>query len=177
MCSQHAIIESEILNERGISSRMIGLSGHVVLQTHVDEKQNEWWVLDPDYGVVIPYSLEAIETNPNLIAPFYSKAGYSERTITTLVDIYDQEGNMLFHEKGVKGYASKTSAIESASYIAIWGTPLLLGLLPIIRKTNAIFKKKLSPPIFMEQGIPEEFLQRSRNTLEGLFIGEQQEWV
>ena len=85
LCSQHAIIVSEILLEKNIPSFIIGLSGHVVLRAQADADRDQWWVLDPDYGVVIPYDIDIIENNPKIIRSFYTQAGYKLKTIATKI--------------------------------------------------------------------------------------------
>ena len=90
LCSQQAIIVSEILLEKRIPSFIIGLSGHVVLRAQVDADRDEWWVLDPDYGVVIPHDIDIIEKNPKIIRSFYAQAGYKPKTIDSLGKIYEK---------------------------------------------------------------------------------------
>jgi hypothetical protein len=125
LCSQHAIILAGILNEKGITSKIIGLSGHVVLTAQVDEESNEWWVLDPDYGVVIPYDLDTIEKEPEIIKSFYAREGYDDATINLLIGIYNKDGNILV---GVGEYSLMYRYFETASYILIWVLPLILIL-------------------------------------------------
>ncbi len=126
MCSQHAIILSEVLYEKGIKSKIIGLSGHVVATAQVDKKADEWWVLDPGDGVVIPFDLETIEKNPQIIKPYYSDAGYDEQTISKLIEHYGAEGNVVSSGYGIGDYAKVTNYLEQASYILIWVIPILL---------------------------------------------------
>ena len=59
LCSQQAIIVTGILNDNGINAQIIGLSGHVVLRTEVEN--NIWYIVDPDYGIIIPYDIFEIE--------------------------------------------------------------------------------------------------------------------
>ena len=128
MCFQHAIIEAEVLKEKGIQSRMIVLSGHVVVHAEISEKKNEWWVLDPDYGVTIPYSISHIEANPQIIEPYYANLGYSEATISVLVKTCGKEGNVLIKDNGAEKYVYERRIIERLSYLAIWVIPLILVL-------------------------------------------------
>ena len=81
LCSQQAIIVSEILLEKSIPSFIVGLSGHVVLRAQVDKSHDEWWVLDPDYGVVIPYDIDIIENNTKKLGPFTPKQGISRKKL------------------------------------------------------------------------------------------------
>ena len=77
LCSQHAIIMAEVLEIAKIPSKIVGLSGHVVVTALVDYNGDEWWIIDPDYGVIIPHSLSDIEQEPQIIVPFYAKRGGS----------------------------------------------------------------------------------------------------
>ena len=132
LCSQVAIIESEILKEKGIPSVIIGLSGHVVLQAQVDENNDEWWVLDPDYGVIIPHSIDFIEKNPEIIRPFYTHAGHGLKKIANLEKIFEKEGNLVSMEYGAKGYQIKRTREEPRFYILKWIIPCILIIPSII---------------------------------------------
>jgi hypothetical protein len=133
LCSQQAIIVSEILLEKGIPSFIIGLSGHVVLRAQVDADRNEWWVLDPDYGVVIPHDIDIIEKNPIIIRSFYAQAGYKPKTIDSLGKIYEKtEGYVVRDESGAKGYRIKRYRAEHISYFLKWMVPCIFIATSII---------------------------------------------
>ena len=148
LCSQHAIIVSEILKERSVSSFIIGLSGHVVLRAQVAENPDEWWVLDPDYGVIIPYDIYFIEGNPPIIRTFYAQAGYGPKRISKLEKIYEKEGNVVGHEQGVEGYNVKNYEDEPIFYLYKWMIPSILMIpsifLLIMRKRNVAHHRKWS---------------------------------
>lgn len=131
LCSQQAIIVSEILREQSIPSFIVGLSGHVVLRAQVDKSHDEWWVLDPDYGVVIPYDIDIIENNTKLIRPFYAQAGYKQKKINKLENIYEKEGNAVMSEQGAKGYQIKRCSNEPRFYFLKWIIPCILMTTPI----------------------------------------------
>lgn len=131
LCSQHAIIIAEVLKEKGIYSRVICLSGHIVATAQVDNENNEWWVVDSDYGVVIPHSIDSIEKRTEIISPYYREHGYDESVISKLIKIYGKEGNMLFGGKGAKNYSLLNYMLEKAAYILIWILPVLL-MLPLL---------------------------------------------
>jgi hypothetical protein len=140
LCSQQAIIVSEILLEKSIPSFIVGLSGHVVLRAQVDKSLDEWWVLDPDYGVVIPYDIDIIENNTKIIRPFYAQAGYKQKIIKKLEKIYEKEGNAVMSEQGAKGYQIKRCSNEPRFYFLKWIIPCILMTTPIflflIRRRN-----------------------------------------
>lgn len=93
LCSQQALAMKDILNEREIQAKAMGLIGHVVVIAQVDKEKDEWWVFDPDRGVIIYHDLEEIENNPAIIRPYYAEKGYDEETINFLVSVYGKEGN------------------------------------------------------------------------------------
>jgi glycosyltransferase involved in cell wall biosynthesis len=126
LCSQQVIIVSEILSEKSIASFIIGLSGHVVLRARVDENGDEWWVLDPDYGIVMPYDINFIENNPEIVRPFYAQAGYKPQTIDLLEKIYEREGNVVSREQGASGYQFKRWRDEPRFYFFKWAIPCIL---------------------------------------------------
>ncbi|MBI1923541.1 hypothetical protein HYR99_04745 [Candidatus Poribacteria bacterium] len=122
LCSQHAFILVGFLRENGIRCEPVGLSGHVVVTAQVDKSNDTWWILDPDYGVVIKQSLDEIEKNPEIIRPYYAEKGYDKNSAVTpsvddLVRIYGKDGNYI-------GAGRRWGYIESLSYILIWVIPL-----------------------------------------------------
>jgi hypothetical protein len=133
LCSQQAIIVSEILLKKNIPSFIIGLSGHVVLRAQVDANRDEWWVLDPDYGVVIPHDIDIIANNPKIIRSFYAKAGYKLKTINSLGKIYEEkEGYVVRSEQGAKGYRIKRFRAERIFYLLKWIIPCIFVIASIL---------------------------------------------
>ncbi len=150
LCSQHAIVICGILEEKGVPCRIVALSGHVVAMAEV--KNDKWWILDGDYGVIIPYDIVQIEKTPSLVVNYYKdKLDYSDHAIKTgsfipllrLVEIYGKEGNRIL--KGVKEYCNiKKWIIEKSSFYAIWIIPLILMLPLIIKKVKESSKGSVS---------------------------------
>jgi hypothetical protein len=136
-CSQKSIIETEILKEKGIRSHILSLidedisgDGHVVVAVEVEP--DNWWIADPDFGVVIPHSIDTIETNPQLVAGYYKQAGFDEVIQDDMVSLYDKPGNVLSDRyAGARGYSLKKYYFEKASYVLIWVIPLAL-MLPLL---------------------------------------------
>ncbi len=135
LCSQQAIITCGILEEKDIPCKIAGLKGHVVAMAEVQNGQ--YWILDSDYGIVIPYGIQQIEKDPSLVTPFYSgKLTYNDYSISQnknnpipldkLIKIYGAEGNHIFN--GVKDYCGNKYYKEKASYYLIWIIPLILML-------------------------------------------------
>lgn len=139
LCSQLAIAITDFLNKKGIETLMVGLDGHVVATTKVGE--NEWWIIDPDFDVVIPYDLKFLEKNSDIVKEYYrdrlASDGVSEAEIA---DLYGESGNVIYSSAkiGNVGYINcnwKKVLIEKVSYVLIWVIPLGLMLPFAYRKS------------------------------------------
>lgn len=142
-CDQKTIIFIDIMDSQNIESRMIIMPEHVVATALVDPKTDEWWVFDPDYGVVIKHNIQDIERNPELIRDDYIHRGYSNQTVDNFVEIFGQ------HDKTIVKYISEQSTIkpsyEKVSYILIWVIPICLVLpltIGILHKAARKYKRK-----------------------------------
>jgi hypothetical protein len=129
LCSSHSIVVKGILLNNDIDAQLWDIAGHVVVRAKVSD--TEWYILDPDYGLVVPYDIQAIEANPELVRPTYAemadlyKKDYPDPYTTDhVVEIYGKEGNHIY---------TYNAGFENFSYIAIWILPFLL-MLPMILK-------------------------------------------
>lgn len=123
LCSQHAIITSGFLAEQGIPAKLIELQGHVILTAEVDEGQ--WWLVDPDYGVVVPFSLAEAEEHPKDAAAVYEAAGFSDYDVDKVEDFYKTADNVVY-DGGADTYQPKLWLIEMVSYWMKWLIPLMI---------------------------------------------------
>lgn len=127
LCSQQSIVVAGVLRELGVPSRIVGLSGHVVAAAQIDDQKDSWWLLDPDYGVVIPYSIQAVQKDPRLAVKYYEEKGYSGPILQTLLRVYGPEGNQVV--SGVEEYFPRKKVfVESGAYLFKWLLPFLLIL-------------------------------------------------
>lgn len=101
------------------------MGGHVVVS--VDGGQGNYWLLDPDYGVVIDKNIQEVENNPEIIKQYY--ANHNDETINSLVGIYGKENNKMF--SSAIEYCGDRYNYEKMSYLLMWIIPLLL-VLPFI---------------------------------------------
>ena len=122
LCSAHAIVVKGVLNENGVNASLWDIAGHVVVRAEVDDKHA--YILDPDFGVVVPYDTTSIEENPELVRPYYKDMAilyYPDAkdpyTTDHIVEIYGNEGNHTY---------TVDNGFEHFSYYAIWILPLLL---------------------------------------------------
>ncbi|WP_236974569.1 hypothetical protein [Membranihabitans maritimus] len=124
VCSTHSTVVKGVLNEHGIEAELWDIAGHVVVTAQVSE--NESIILDPDYGIFVPYDIEAIESDPEITRASYAsmhelyKPEYDDPYTTDIVvDLYGKEGN---HTYVIDHW------FEHFSYVAIWVLPFLFML-------------------------------------------------
>lgn len=143
LCGQKAIIITQLLANKGIETKVIGLDGHVVATSQVNLESNQWWVVDADYGVVIEHDIVEIENDPEIIRVYYSDAGYADHTIDALVEIYGKEGNYLPIGVSMTAYHPNRLYVEYIEYLAYimkWLIPIVL-MIPFMRDRYYHFKE------------------------------------
>lgn len=135
LCSTHSTIVKGVLLENGIKAELMDVAGHhVVVRAELADTAK--YILDPDFGVVVPHDTAAITANPELVrAPYLHMAElyYPDAKEPYTTDI-------MVHIFGGKKYIySVDNWFEYFSYWAIWILPLLLMLpygLNLFRKNN-----------------------------------------
>lgn len=131
LCSDYSMILVSVLRERGISARIVEMREHVVAEAEI--APGAWWVLDADFGVVVPHSIAEMENNPAIIMNDYGEAadGVMASYLST-----DKR-----YAASATEYRSGTYLIERLSYGAIWLLPILLlmaGVLMLVSKPGAV---------------------------------------
>ena len=127
LCSQHAIIMAQILQENGLNSNIVELTGHAVVRVQIDQENDTWWIADPDYGVLIEYDLGEVEKDPEIIKTDYLEKGYAPVVVDNLAKIYGKEGNFILPSDVREVYLDRYRT-ESRAYIFIWVIPAILIL-------------------------------------------------
>jgi hypothetical protein len=127
LCSTHSIVLNGILKDNGIESEFWDIKRHVILRVRISE--NEWYIMDPNYGLFIPHDRHQILENPELVRPTYAnmanlyKSGYeTEYNTDFLVKVYGA------NECRIYSYNQRPEII---AYRAKWLVPLVL-LLPFL---------------------------------------------
>ena len=69
LCSSHSIVVKGVLLDNGIEAHLWDIAGHVVVRARVSEDQ--WYILDPDYGLFVPHDIAEIEANQEIPRPSY----------------------------------------------------------------------------------------------------------
>lgn len=119
LCSEYAIIMDGFLKENGIEANVIALNGHVVSSAKVDEK---WYILDAIYGIVMPYSLEEIAQNPEIVLTYYKDTWNPE----LFESIYASQEDNIPYENARLYSSAKTKDFEEAAYKYKWIIPFRL---------------------------------------------------
>ena len=122
LCSTHSTIVKGVLLDNGIKAELMDVGGHHVV-VRAELNSNAAHILDPDFGIVVPYDTAAISANPELVRKAYSNMAslyYPDAkdpyTPDILVDIF-----------GKKKYIyAVNNRFEYFSYWAIWIIPFLL---------------------------------------------------
>ena len=127
LCAQQAMIMTSLLQENGVEANLVLLGGHVVLRAKL--KDGEWYIADPDFGVVIPHDLPEIERSILLARPFYEEVVHNRLGgAGNPYEVYDAKGNVILRDGTFVGYHGRKTYIEQVSYVAIWVIPFLLFL-------------------------------------------------
>lgn len=139
LCSTHSIIVKGVLLDNGIKAELLDVGGHhVVVRAELNDTAT--YILDPDYGIVVPFDTSAITANPELVrvpyshmADLYYPDAKDPYTTDYLVKIF---GDRL-HVYSVDNW------FEYFSYWAIWIIPFLL-ILPsiLVPLTRILFIKR-----------------------------------
>ena len=126
-CSQSALVITDVLQKRGIPSKMVALNGHVVASAEVYPDQ--WWILDGDYDVVIPHSIEEIEQDPEIIREYVEPTAGPLQT-DVLIDIYGPEGNGISADGWA--YHGRTREEVNKQYTLKWAIPLVMMVASVV---------------------------------------------
>lgn len=121
LCSTHSIVVKGVLNENGMHAELLDIDGHhVVVRAELGDST---YLLDPDFGVVVPFDTAAISLNPELVRESYSKMAalyYPDAkdpyTTDYMVKIFG--GKMHVYDVN--------NRFEYFSYLAIWIVPVIL---------------------------------------------------
>ena len=133
LCSSHSTVVKGVLLDNGIKAELLDVGGrHVVVRAEFADKTG--YILDPDFGYVVPYDTAAISANPELVrAPYSTMATlyYAEAkepyTTDLMVDIFGKKKYVYSVENWFEGF----------SYWAIWIIPFLLMLPYLLAKLNS----------------------------------------
>ncbi len=121
LCSTHSTVVKGVLLDNGIKAELLDIDGHhVVVRAELGDTT---YLLDPDFGVVVPHDTTAIKANPELVrqpyanmASLYYPDAKSPYTTDYMVQIFG----------GKRHVYTVDNWFEYFSYWAIWIIPVLL---------------------------------------------------
>jgi hypothetical protein len=133
LCSTHSTVVKGVLLDNGIKAELMDVGGHhVVVRAELNDTAT--YILDPDFGVVVPFDTAAISADPELVRAPYAK----------LADLYYPDAKdpyttdylvKIFGDRKYVYYLD--NSFENFSYWAIWIIPFLMAVpygLNLIRK-------------------------------------------
>jgi hypothetical protein len=124
-CGQNALALVSYLSERGVRTGFVSLGGHAIATAEV--AADRWYLLDPDYGGVMPFDIDTAQRNPSSVLPYYWSAAARENGLDTLYGAADNEVTM----GGPEARFARACPIEYVAYWLKWILPLVL-LLPAL---------------------------------------------
>ena len=130
-CGQQSMALVGFLSEQGIETGFIALGGHAVATAKVSD--DRWFILDPDYGGVIPMSLGEVEADPRQIYRYYWGPAAKQRRLERA---YAPDRNSIRYG-GVEARYRRACPIERVAYALKWVLPvalLLAGGLVLLRR-------------------------------------------
>jgi hypothetical protein len=137
LCSTHSTIVKGVLLDNGIKAELMDVGGHhVVVRAELSDTAT--YILDPDFGIVVPRDTAAISANPELVRAPYKKMAalyYPDAkdpyTTEIMVDIFGKKLRIYSVDNWFEGF----------SYWAIWILPFLLIMLFVLNQ----IRKKMTP--------------------------------
>ena len=123
-CGQQSMALVSYLADQGMETGFVALEGHAIATAKVDERN--WYLLDADYGGVIPFDIAAAERDPASVTPYYWSEAAHENEIH---ELYAPENTVRYG--GPEARYARACHIEKAAYALKWAVPLAL-LAPIL---------------------------------------------
>lgn len=138
VCGDTSMILSQILDEQDIKNKILTFPGHVVVVASFTDGTE--YILDADFGVIVPYASSELSLNSQNIANLYLNEGYTQADFTFFNNMYQQD---FIPWNGVQHFVTKKYYFEMIAYWLKW--PLPLGMIVIawlgLAPQRAAFKK------------------------------------
>ena len=117
-CSQVSILVHLCLRKRGISSKIIGFKGHILVHVFTNKRD---FLLDPDYGIILKIHPKKIRKNLKKVIFQYKEKNVKKKKLLQLEKIYKDEFEYV-SEKVIE----RNIFIEEISYLIKWFLPFSL---------------------------------------------------
>jgi hypothetical protein len=135
ICGDASILMSQMLEKNGIEAAILTFPGHVVVTANIDNQQ---FIFDADFGVVIPTSAEQLNQDVGIIKGLYSGQGHPESDDRFFQYTYSKPFQVW---DGPEHFITKKFYFEKFAYVAKWLVPILglllcLGLIKIRKRKS-----------------------------------------
>jgi hypothetical protein len=120
LCSQAALVLADLLGRARIPAEIAVLEGHVVVTA--ETAPGRWIVLDPDYGVTIPMTLDEIQVQAEAVVARSYGADYGPSVVARLGPAY-AKGYRLAPRNGRERLRAW---FERLTFFLKWALPLLM---------------------------------------------------
>jgi hypothetical protein len=128
LCGERAMDFVAIMKLHNIEAHVLAFDGHVVATAQIDKENNTWWVLGPDYNVVIEHSPSEIAANPNYAVQAYLDAGYNKNIANFMGEIWAEGWNDSYCDGALMQRLKK----EGTLYFLKWAIPISLIVIPLL---------------------------------------------
>jgi hypothetical protein len=123
LCSQAGMATVQVLLDAGVDASLVSLGGHTIATARAPDGRE--FILDADYGVVLPFGLAHADAHPDDVVRHYEQAGYDAATARWVADIYGSEGNRVVWG-GAAGTAPGRVRLERTAQWAKWWGPVVM---------------------------------------------------
>lgn len=120
-CGQQALALVSFLSEAGVPTGFVALGGHAIATAEV--RPGSWYLLDPDFGAVIPHDIDWAASNTEKLLQYYWSDAARERSIH---QAYQPPNEIRIG--GPEARYARACNIERWAYAAKWAVPVLLLL-------------------------------------------------
>lgn len=131
LCGDASMVISQVLDEHGITNKIVTFPGHVVVLASFEN--GEQYLLDADFGVVVPYSLNEVSSRSIEIAQLYLDAGYTLGDYRFFQNLYKKNPTKW---DGVQHFITKKYYFEIFAYWLKWPLPIIMMLFSLVCLTK-----------------------------------------
>jgi hypothetical protein len=124
-CGQQSLALVAFLEEQGFRTGFVELGGHTIATVEV--APSRWYLLDPDYGGVIPFDIRTAERDPPSVLRYYWGTAARDSGLDAF---FDPAGNETAYGGRNARYA-RACPLERAAYAAKWLLPAAL-MVPLL---------------------------------------------
>ncbi len=122
VCGDASMVLSQVLSLNNIENKIISFPGHVVVKIIIGD---DAFVLDADFGVVLPFLPSELKSNPKELEKQYMNEGYTLGDVVALNYAYQASFQSW---NGVQHFVTNKYYFEKISYMLKWPFPLFLIL-------------------------------------------------